>query len=59
MAALQCRCNALRESGKIVLCQRMNKNLGFQKQKLAAQGYTVFVDVRTPEEAADKLADRT
>ncbi len=37
----------------------MNKNLGFQKQKLEAQGYTVFVDVRTPEEAADKLADRT
>ena len=59
VAALQCRCNALRESGKIVLCQRMNKNLGFQKQKLEAQGYTVFVDVRTPEEAADKLADRT
>ena len=59
VAALQCRCNALRESGKIVLCQRMNKNLGFQKQKLEAQGYTVFVDVRTPEEVADKLADRT
>mgnify|MGYP000830529920 CR=1 FL=1 len=59
VAALQCRCNALRETGKIVLCQRMNKNLGFQKQKLEAQGYTVFVDVRTPEEVADKLADRT
>ena len=42
-----------------MLCQRMNKNLGFQKQKLEAQGHTVFVDVRTPEEVADKLADRT
>ncbi len=58
VAALQCRCNALREAGKVVLCQRMNKNLGFQKQKLEAQGYTVFIDVRTPEETADRFADR-
>lgn len=41
-----------------MLCQRMNKNLGFQKQKLEAQGYTVFLDVRTPEETADRFADR-
>ena len=50
VARLQQKCNAIRESGKVVLCQRMNKNVGFQKQKLEAEGYTVFVDVRNPEE---------
>lgn len=55
VAALQRRCNTLRQSGKTVLCQRMNKNLGFQKQKLEAQGYTMFIDIRSPEEAAEKL----
>lgn len=50
VARLQQKCNAIRESGKVVLCQRMNKNVGFQKQKLETEGYTVFVDVRNPEE---------
>lgn len=50
VARLQQKCNAIRESGKVVLCQRMNKNVGFQKQKLGTEGYTVFVDVRNPEE---------
>lgn len=55
VATLQAKCNTLRESGKIVLCQRMNKNLGFQKQKLEAQGYSAFVDVRYPDEIDTKL----
>ena len=50
VARLQQKCNAIRESGKVVLCQRMNKNVGFQKQKLEAEGYTVFMDVRNPDE---------
>ena len=44
------QCNAMRQTGKIVLCQKMNKNVGFQKQKLEADGYTAFVDVRWPDE---------
>ena len=30
--------------------QKMNKNVGFQKQKLEAEGYTTFIDVRYPDE---------
>ena len=55
VAALQCKCNALREAGKIVLVQKMNKNVGFQKQKLEAEGYTSFIDVRYPDEIETKL----
>jgi histidyl-tRNA synthetase len=50
VARLQQRCNTLREQGKVVLCQRANKNVGFQKQQLEGEGYTAFVDIRTPEE---------
>ena len=49
VARLQQKCNAMRQTGKIVLCQKMNKNVGFQKQKLEADGYTAFVDVRWPD----------
>ena len=55
VAALQCKCNTLREAGKIVLVQKMNKNVGFQKQKLEAEGYTAFIDVRYPDEIESKL----
>ena len=55
VAALQCKCNALREAGKIVLVQKMNKNVGFQKQKLEAEGYSTFIDVRYPDEIETKL----
>jgi len=55
VAALQCKCNALREAGKIVLVQKMNKNVGFQKQNLEAEGYTAFIDVRYPDEIETKL----
>ena len=55
VAALQCKCNVLREAGKIVLVQKMNKNVGFQKQKLEAEGYTSFIDVRYPDEIEAKL----
>ena len=55
VAALQCKCNALREAGKIVLVQKMNKNVGFQKQKLEAEGYTAFIDVRYPDEIENKF----
>lgn len=50
VARLQGKCTAMRENGKIVLCQKMNKNVGFQKQKLEADGYTTFIDVRWPDE---------
>ena len=55
VAALQCKCNTLREAGKIVLVQKMNKNVGFQKQKLEADGYTAFIDVRYPDEIDAKF----
>ena len=41
---------AARENGKIVLVQKMNKNVGFQKQKLEAEGYSKFVDIRFADE---------
>lgn len=56
IATIQARCNALREAGKIVLVQRMNKNVGFQKQKLEAEGYTTFIDIRYPDEIETKLS---
>ncbi len=56
VAALQAKCNTLRETGKIVLVQKMNKNLGFQKQKLEGEGYTTFIDVRYPDEIETKLS---
>ena len=55
VAALQCKCNALRENGKVVLVQKMNKNVGFQKQKLEAEGYGTFIDVRYLDEIETKL----
>ena len=55
VANLQCKCNALRENGKVVLVQKMNKNVGFQKQKLEAEGYSTFIDVRYPDEIETKL----
>ncbi len=55
VAALQTKCNRLREDGKIVLVQKMNKNVGFQKQKLEAESYTTFVDVRYPDEIETKF----
>lgn len=55
VAKLQAKCNALRESGKIVLVQKMNKNVGFQKQKLEGEGYTSFIDVRYPDEIDTKF----
>ena len=39
-----------RAEGKIVLVQKMNKNVGFQKQKLEAEGYSKFIDIRYPDE---------
>jgi histidyl-tRNA synthetase len=39
-----------RAEGKIVLVQKMNKNVGFQKQKLEADGYSKFIDIRFPDE---------
>ena len=55
VAQVQAKCNTLREAGKIVLVQRMNKNVGFQKQKLETEGYTTFIDVRYPDEIESKL----
>ena len=50
LAVMQKKAMQYRNEGKIVLVQKMNKNLGFQKQKLEADGYTKFVDIRYPDE---------
>ena len=55
VAKLQQKCNVLRGEGKIVLVQKMNKNVGFQKQKLEQEGYTSFIDVRYPDEIDTKF----
>ncbi len=49
-ALMQRAAMAAREQGKTVLVQKMNKNVGFQKQKLEADGYTKFIDIRFPDE---------
>ena len=51
-ALMQKAAMAARENGKIVLVQKMNKNVGFQKQKLEAEGYSRFIDIRYPDEMA-------
>ena len=51
-ALMQKAAMAARAEGKIVLVQKMNKNVGFQKQKLEADGYTKFIDIRFPDEMA-------
>ncbi len=50
LAVMQKIAMTKRREGKTVLVQKMNKNVGFQKQKLEANGYTNFVDVRFPDE---------
>ncbi len=50
LALMQKKAMQYRNDGKIVLVQKMNKNVGFQKQKLEADGYTKFVDIRFPDE---------
>ncbi len=50
VAAMQKTAMAARRAGKIVLIQKMNKNVGFQKQKLEADGYSRFIDIRFPDE---------
>ena len=51
-ALMQKSAMVARASGKIVLVQKMNKNVGFQKQKLEAEGYSRFIDIRYPDEMA-------
>ena len=50
LAIMQKKAMQYRNDGKTVLVQKMNKNVGFQKQKLEADGYTKFVDIRYPDE---------
>jgi histidyl-tRNA synthetase len=50
LALMQKSAMAARAMGKTVLVQKMNKNVGFQKQKLEAEGYTKFIDIRYPDE---------
>ena len=50
LALMQKAAMAARAEGKIVLVQKMNKNVGFQKQKLEGEGYTRFIDIRYPDE---------
>ena len=54
LAVMQKKAMQYRNEGKTVLVQKMNKNVGFQKQKLEADGYTKFVDIRFPDEM-DKM----
>ncbi len=49
-ALMQKAAMAARGDGKVVLVQKMNKNVGFQKQKLEADGYSKFIDIRYPDE---------
>ena len=49
-ALMQKAAMVARAEGKIVLVQKMNKNVGFQKQKLEADGYSKFIDIRYPDE---------
>ena len=50
LALMQKKAMEKRMEGKTVLIQKMNKNVGFQKQKLEGDGYSKFVDVRYPDE---------
>lgn len=50
VAMMQKKAMSARQSGKVVLIQKMNKNVGFQKQKLEADGYSKFIDIRFPDE---------
>lgn len=50
LALIQKRAMEIRGGGKTVLVQRMNKNVGFQKQKLESDGYSAFIDIRYPDE---------
>ena len=55
LALMQKKAMEKRNEGKTVLVQKMNKNVGFQKQKLEAEGYTTFIDVRYPDEIDTKF----
>ncbi len=50
LALMQKSAMAARATGKTVLVQKMNKNVGFQKQKLEGEGYNKFIDIRYPDE---------
>ncbi len=50
LAEIQKHAMVHRAAGKMVLVQKMNKNVGFQKKKLEDDGYTKFIDVRYPDE---------
>jgi histidyl-tRNA synthetase len=50
VALMQKKAMDIRKLGKVVLVQKMNKNVGFQKQKLEAEGYSRFIDVRFVDE---------
>jgi hypothetical protein len=50
VAQMQKKAMEIRKGGKVVLVQKMNKNVGFQKQKLEAEGYSKFVDIRFADE---------
>ena len=52
VALMQKKAMNARRGGRVVLIQKMNKNVGFQKQKLEADGYSKFVDIRYPDEMA-------
>lgn len=54
LALMQKKAMEKRREGKTVLVQKMNKNVGFQKQKLENDGYVRFIDVRYPDEI-DKI----
>lgn len=56
VAQMQKAAMGARVQGKVVLVQKMNKNVGFQKQKLEGEGYSKFIDIRYADELS-KLSD--
>lgn len=50
LALMQKKACGIRRGGRVVLVQKMNKNVGFQKQKLEENGYSKFIDVRSTED---------
>lgn len=50
LAVMQKKAMEKRREGICVLVQKMNKNVGFQKQKLEGDGYKKFIDIRYPDE---------
>lgn len=52
VALIQKKAMEYRSAGITVLVQKMNKNVGFQKQRLEGEGYGRFIDIRSEDDIA-------